>query len=171
MLKETLRSRWFSVALHTGLWLLLLFAAVGLGGRRAPYVEAEADAAAVQMPVPVTRLGGLFASENRPKQVFDPALQSTFATLYFTPPTVPVPIPTTRKVEITYQGYYQPAGGSQRAVMRVADLLVPVTVGGLVVSNLWVAEAAFQTLTLTNSAGQTNVLKMNVKQVVEVPLK
>jgi hypothetical protein len=170
MLKETLRSRWFSIALHAGLWLLLVMVAAGLGGRRSVFTDVTTEATMLTV-VPVAKVERLFAPTNQPKQVFDSSLQSAFATLYFTPPVVPVPVPTTRRLDVTYQGYYQSAGGPLRAMLRAADLLVSVPVGGVVVSNLWVAEATFQTMTLTNSAGKTNILKMNIKQEVEVPLK
>ncbi len=171
MLKETLRSRWFSAALHGGLWLMLLLAVVGIGGRRPQFGEADPGSASVQPPVPVAKMEGLFSPDNWPKQVVDPASQNSFATMYFTPPVVPVPVPTTRRLEITYQGFYLTAGGPTRAMLRAGDQLVSVPLGGLVVSNLWVADAVFQTLTLTNSAGQTNLVALNVKKEVEVPLK
>ena len=56
-------------------------------------------------------------------------------------------------------------------MLQVADKLSSIPVGQSVISNLWVAEAIFQTLTLTNSANQTNLLTLNVKKEVEVPLK
>jgi hypothetical protein len=101
----------------------------------------------------------------------DPDSQNAFATLHFKPPIVPTPPPTTRRVELTYQGYYQSGDGPQRILMRLGKDMVSVPVGGVVVSNLWVASADFKSLSLTNSAGQTNVLAVNVKQDVEVPLK
>jgi hypothetical protein len=171
MLKETLRSRWFSAGLHAGLWLLLVMVVAGLGGRRPQFAETDADPLAVQKPVPVAKLEKLFEPVNWPKHVVDPASQNVFATSHFIPPVVPTPPPTTKRIELTYQGYYQTGDGPQRTLMRLGDALVAVPVGGVVVSNLWVADAGFQTLTLTNSAGQTNVLGLNVKKEVEVPLK
>jgi len=172
MLNETLRSRWFSACLHAGLWLLLLFAVLGIGGRTPIYREGEADPAAVVTPVPVAKMEKLFVATNWPKLVVDAANQNAFATLHFIPPVVPAPPPpTTRKVEITYQGYYEASGGPRRAMMRFGDLLYSIPVGNSVITNLWVADAVFQTLTLTNNAGQTNVLTVNVKKEVEVPLK
>ena len=53
----------------------------------------------------------------------------------------------------------------------MGEKLVGIPVGGIVVTNLFVVEAAMQTLTLTNTAVQTNVLLLNTKQVVEVPIK
>jgi hypothetical protein len=41
----------------------------------------------------------------------------------------------------------------------------------MVATNLFVLDATIQTLTLTNTCSQTNVLALNVKQIVEVPLK
>ena len=171
MLKETLRSRWFSASLHAGLWLLLVLIVAGLGGRRPQFAETDADPLAVQKPVPVAKLEKLFGPDIWPKHVVDPASQNAFATLHFKPPIVPAPPPTTRRVELTYQGFYQTSDGPQRTMLRLGEAMVAVPVGGVVVTNLWVASASFQTLTLTNSAGQTNVLAMNVKQAVEVPLK
>ena len=56
-------------------------------------------------------------------------------------------------------------------MLRFGDTLIGIPVGGSVVSNLFVAEATFKTLTLTNHIAQTNVLTVNVKKEVEVPLK
>lgn len=171
MLNETLRSRWFSAALHGGLWLLLLLAVMGIGGRRPQFSETEADTAALHTPVPVAKMEKLFALDNLPKQVVSADSQNAFATSYFLPPSIPVVPLTMRRVELTYQGYFETIGTPRRALMRFGDQLVSIPVGQLIVSNLGVSEAAFQTLTLTNIAGQTNLLKVNTKQEVEVPLK
>ena len=172
MLSETLRSRWFSACLHAGLWLLLVMTVAGLGGRHARFSEADADPIAVQKPVPVAKLDQLYVTTNRVTRIIDPASQAPFATAHFIPAVAPTPPPpTTRRVEITYQGYFQTTDGPLKTMLRLGDVFVTVPVGGVVVSNLWVASAAFKTLTLTNSAGQTNVVEVNAKQVLEVPLK
>ncbi len=173
MLNATLRSRFFSASLHAGLWVLLLLALVGIGGTRALlFREAAADPAAVNIPVPVARLGQLFAPANWLKQLVDTGGSNQFLTAHFIPTSPPPPPPpTTRKVEVTYQGYYRAAEGPQQAFLRLGDALVRVQVGGLVTTNLFLIEAAPHTATLTNSAAQTNVLKLNTKQEVEVPLK
>ena len=173
MLNATLRSRSFVASLHAGLWVLLLLAIIGIGGTRAlRFHEAEADPAAVNTPVPVSRLEKLFAPSNWPRQLVDPASSTQFATPHFIPTTPPPPPPpTTRKVEVTYQGYYRAAEGPQQAFLRVGDALLRIPVGGVVTTNLYVIEATAQTATLTNSAAQTNLLKLNTKQELEVPLK
>jgi hypothetical protein len=173
MLNETLRSRWFSAGLHAGLWLLLLLAVIGIGGGRAPHFrEAEADPTTVSTPVPVAKLEKLFTPTNWPKNVVDASSLNPFVTTYFMPTNPPPPPPpTTRKVELTYQGFYRTAEGPKYTLLRLGDALVSVPVGGRVVTNLYVIEATLQTLTLTNSAAQTNVLTLNTKKEVEVPLK
>jgi len=173
MLNATLRSRSFSAALHAGLWVLLLLAVIGIGGGRALlFREAQTDPTAVTTPVPVAKLGKLFAPANWPKHLVDAGSSNQFATTHFMPPAPPPPPPpTTRKVELTYQGYYRTADGPQYTLLRLGDALLAVRVGGLVTTNLYVIEATVQTVTLTNSAAQTNVLKLNAKQEVEVPLK
>ena len=173
MLNATLRSRSFSASLHAGLWVLLLLAVIGIGGGRAlQYREAETDPTAVNSPVPVARLEKLFAPANWPKQVVDAGSSNPFATTHFIPTAPPTPPPpTTRKVELTYQGYYRTGEGPNHALVRLGDALLGVPVGDRVTTNLYVIEATAQTATLTNSAAQTNVLKLNTRQEVEVPLK
>ncbi|NOS69076.1 MAG: hypothetical protein HOP33_04015 [Verrucomicrobia bacterium] len=45
-----------------------------------------------------------------------------------------------------------------------------VPTGGRVTTNLFILDPGMQTLTLTNSAAQTNVIMLNTKKEVEVPL-
>jgi hypothetical protein len=180
-LSETLRSRWLSTGLHLGLWLLLL-AVIGSGFRaRGPqFQEAAGNSAAVTNPVPVAKLQLLFAANNFPKSVVNPATLNLFSTPHFIPrnvvapsptPAPAPPPPTTWKVELTYQGYYCSGDGPKYALVRVGEKLINIPVGGVVVTNLMVLDAGVQNLTLTNTAMQTNVLALNAKQVVEVPLK
>jgi hypothetical protein len=172
MLKETLRSRPFSAGLHAGLWLLLLLALIGLRGRAPQFREAAADPSSVTTPVPVAKLEKLFSPTNWPKIVVDAAGLNPFVTTHFIPPPpTPPPPPTTRKIELTYQGFYRTGDGPKHALLLLGDALLDFQVGGLVVTNLFVIDATVETLTLTNSAAQTNVLKLNTKQTVEVPLK
>ncbi len=173
MLNAPLRSRSFSALLHAGLWLLLVLAVIGIGGGRALlFHEAETDPGAVTTPVPVGRLEKLFAPDNWPNPVVDAATLNPFTTRHFMPTAPPPPPPpTTRKVELTYQGFYRTADGPIQALLLLGDALRGIPLGGLVTTNLYVIEATAQTVTLTNSAAQTNVLPVNTKQEIEVPLK
>jgi hypothetical protein len=178
LFNDILRSRWFSSCLHVGLWFLLLLAVIGLGGRTPQFREAAVQPVALTLTVPVARLAGLFVPAKWPKSGVDSAGLNLFATSYFIPPpppppatTPPPPQPTTWKVELTYQGFYRTGDGPNYALLRLGDKLISVPVGGVVVTNLYVAEAALQNLTLTNSAMQTNLIPMNTKREIEVPLK
>ena len=53
----------------------------------------------------------------------------------------------------------------------MGEKMVPIPVGGRVVTNLFVVDATLRTLTLTNTIAQTNVIALNTKQVVEVPIQ
>ena len=172
MLNETLRSRWFAAGLHAGLWLLLLLVVPAIGGKRPRFQEADTDPTAVTTPIPVAKLETVFSPANWQKKIADSTTPNPFATRHFFPPPVPPPVvPTTRKVELAYQGFYQTPGRPKQALIKLGDAFLSVPVGGSVVTNLYVVEATALTLTLTNSAAQTNILALNLKKELEVPLK
>jgi hypothetical protein len=171
MLIQTLKSRWFATVLHGALWLLLALAVLRLRGSSPRFLETTSHTSPAQSPVPVARLEKLFTpeSESRPKPTGETNNPSPFATRHFIPPT-PAP-PTTRKVELTYQGFYQTGEDPKHVFLQVDSALVVSLVGGRIATELFAADAAMQTLTLTNLAGQTNVLMLNTKKTVEVPVK
>ncbi|MCX8107351.1 MAG: hypothetical protein N3G20_00955 [Verrucomicrobiae bacterium] len=88
-----------------------------------------------------------------------------FHTLYFQPP----PPPPTRKVSLQYQGCMFSSKGLGHAYVRVDNTLLILTNGAKVVGDHAISEIGVTTLTLTNSAGVTNVLKFRTKTVLEVP--
>lgn len=181
-LGETLRSRWFSIGLHVGLWLLVLLVVKDSspGGGTLRFSNARATPNA-PLPVPVAKLSGLFARGKSAEAPVASGNPHFFATTHFVPrtppPTVssptapPPPPPTTWKLELTYQGFFRTGDGPKHAILRLPEKLVSIPVGSMVVSNLFVLDATPQTLTLTNTATQTNLLPLNAKQVIEVPLK
>lgn len=173
---KTLRSRGFSFGLHAVLWLLLLLVVLGLGGYAPPFRETRENPSLVTTPVPVAKLQKLFAAINQAELAGNPDASNLFETSYFIPPPPSspppaAPPPTSWKVELTYQGFYRTGDGPKYAVLRLGDKLVSVPEGGCVLTNLFVQEATVHTLTLTNTAIQTNTLALNVKQIVEVPFK
>ncbi len=168
MFNQTLKSRWFVTLLHVGLWTLLALALIRLGSSSPQYVETTSHTVAAQNPVPVARLEHLFDASPGIKSAAG-AGASAFHTTHFVPPTPPPP--TTRKVEITYLGYYQTADDPRRVFLKMDDALLVSTIGGQIATNLFVSNVAMQMLTLTNSAAQTNVIKLNEKKVVEVPIR
>jgi len=169
VITKVLRNRWLAVGVHAGLWLLLYLAVTHLGGRALDAREADASANPPQCPVPVTRLGQLFSPAAWPKSVLDTNTQNPFFTRHFIPPVSPPP--TTRKIEVTYQGFYQAGDGTKHTICKLGDTFIAVPVGGKIATNLFVADATLQALTLTNQAAQTNILPLNAKKELVVPMQ
>jgi hypothetical protein len=170
---QTLRSRWFAACVHGALWLLLYLAVVHLGGQAPVLRDSEAFTPPPESPVPVAKLDGLFSTSIWPHLLAaSNAVANPFLTSYFAPAQVPpVPPPTTTKVELTYLGYYEAATGPKQAVVKLFNSFVISPLGARVASNLFIADVTMQTLTLTNPLAKTNMLTVNKKQDIEVPLK
>ena len=167
-ISRTLRSRWFTGCVHASFWLLLYLAITNLGGRAIEFRSGEPTSIPLQNPVPVSGLEHLFASDAWPKLLVDTNVSNAFMTRYFIPPQAAPP--TTRKIEVTYQGFYETADGPKHAVCKLGDAFVATAVGAKVTANLFIADVTMQSLTLTNSTAQTNVLTLNVKKEIVVPL-
>ncbi len=167
-----LRSRSFALTVHAALWLLLILVILKVGGRAPSFREAESFAVPPKSLAPIARLTSLFEPAQWPKPLPATAESSPFFTRHFVPvPSPAPPPPTTRKIEVTYQGYYEPDGGTRHAIIKVADAFVSVPIGVAVETNYFVAEATMQSLPLTNSAAQTTILPLNTKKEIEVPIK
>lgn len=163
-----MRSRWFVVFVHLCLWVMLYLAAAGIGGKTPDFHESDSFSAPAQSPAPVAVLDQLFAADVWPKWPGDTNAPSAFFTHHFIPAA---PLPSNvRKFELTYQGFYQSGDGPKQTMIRLGDSFLITPIGGRVISNLFVAEATMQTLTLTNPAAKTNILALNQKKEVEVPL-
>jgi hypothetical protein len=72
---------------------------------------------------------------------------------------------------MTYQGFYQSDGGLKQTLVKVGESFIVTPMGGKLLSNLFVAEATMQALILTNPIPRTNVLPLNAKREIEVPLQ
>jgi hypothetical protein len=169
---DSVRSRGFAVAVHLGLWLLLYLAVVGFRAKPPEYQDGDVAAGPAQSPVPVAHLDQLFSS-TAITNIFPPTNVSTlFFTKHFTPaPVAPAAPPTTTKIELTFAGMYQTSDGTPQSLVKFGEQFINSLPGARVASNLFVADITMQTLTLTNPAGQTNLLPLNVKKQIEVPLK
>src|ERR1043165_973712 len=104
-LSQTLRSRWVALSIHAGLWLLLYLAVVNLGGKTPDFRAGTNYSPPPQTPAPVAKLTGLFSTALLPKPAPDTNSFDPFFTSYFAPPALPES--TIKKIEITYQGFYQ----------------------------------------------------------------
>ena len=56
-------------------------------------------------------------------------------------------------------------------MIKIGDSFVITPLGGRVLSNLFAVDATMQTLLLTNPAAGTNLLTLNAKKEVEVPIR
>jgi|SRR4051812_16258087 hypothetical protein len=169
---DTLKSRWFAILVHIGLWVLLIFALIGFSGSTPDFRDTDSLSSIPQTPIPVAGLEQLSSPGTSPKSGHDTNSLNPFFTRHFIPQQAPAPpAPTTRKFDVTYQGFYQAEAGLRQAMVKLGDAFLVTPVGSRMLSNLFVADATHQFLTLTNSAAQTNVLPLNTKKQIEVPIQ
>lgn len=168
---QLLRSRWLALCLHAGLWILLYLGVIALLGKAPDKTEAEGMASQPLEVIPVARLNGLFAPDAWPAINAGSNSFNPFYTTHFIPPVIPAgPPPTTKKIELTYQGFFQTEGGPRRAMVKFGDQFLVAPEGEVLTSHVVVLEATMTTLTLTNPISRTNILPLNVKKEIEVPI-
>ena len=172
LLLQILESRWFVVSVHLGLWVLLYLSLRSVGGKTPAFDEAESFSVPAQSPAPVARLEKLFTPGVWVKSFAETNSLNPFFTRHFIPPHVPAPAPpTTRKIELTYQGFYQTGTNVKQAIIKQGDAFLVTSIGAALATNLFVADATMQSVILTNLAAQTNVLTLNTQKVIEVPIQ
>jgi len=171
-LADILKSRWFAIVVHAGLWILLVLAIMGFSGNLPSFNDTDSSFSAPQSPIPVAGLEQLSSPAAWPKLAENTNNLNPFSTKHFFPPQVaPPPAPTTRKFEVTYQGYYQSENGPLQTMLKLGTNFIIAPVGSRMLSNLFVANATMQFLTLTNTSAKTNVLPLNTPREVEVPIQ
>jgi hypothetical protein len=171
-LLQTFRSKWFATAVHVGLWLVLYLAVTHLGGKTPEVHVVDSSMPPAPGPVPVANMEGLFSPSQWPAPQSPTNAPNPFYTKYFVPVQAPAPPPpTTRKVDVTYQGFYEAGDTVKHVIVKVGDAFVAAVIGAPVTTNLFVADASMQNLMLTNLSGQTNLIILNTKKEIEVPIK
>jgi hypothetical protein len=171
-LTQTLRSRSFAVGVHTALWLLLILVIIKVGGKAPDFRDSESSSTAPRTVAPIAKMVQLFEPAQWPGPLPSTEGSSPFFTRYFVPVASPTPPPpTTKKIEVTYQGYFETSDGPRNAVIKVADVFTVVPVGGSVATIFFVGEASMQSLTLTNPTAPPTILPLNSKKEIEVPVK
>ena len=169
IVKRVLRNRWFTAGIHAGFWLLLYLAVVNLGGKVPDLRDAEGLSTPPHSPVPVAGLERLFSQGVWPKSLTDTNLLNPFVTRYFIPQAPPPP--TTRKIQVAYQGYYQTAAGAKNAIFRVDNLIMVAPIGTRITNDTFIADVTLPLLILTNAAGQTNTVGWNTNREIIIPIK
>jgi hypothetical protein len=134
---------------HAGLWLLLYLAITNLSGKAPEFRDAVAVANPPQGSVPVAGLERLFSPGIWPQSLIDTNRLNPFST--------PAPPPsTTRKIEVTYQGFYQTGDDVKHAIFKLGKASLSAPLGAKPATNLFIVEATMQAMTLTNLSAQTN---------------
>jgi hypothetical protein len=169
IVKRALRNRWFVVGVHAGLWILLYLALTQLRGKAPDFREADAIANPPQSPAPVAGLERLFLPGIWPKTLVQTNMPNPFFTLYFVPP--PPPPPTTRKINVAYQGFSQINEGVKQVGYQLDNVFNTARIGTQIATELFIADATIQALTLTNAAGQTNTVGWNTNKDIIIPIK
>ena len=170
MVKRALKSRWFAAGAHAGLWVLLGLALANLGGRVPELRDADAVTVPLQNTAPVEGLEQLFSPGVWPASLDATNTLNAFSTRHFIPPAPPPP-PTTRKIAVTYLGFYQAGEGPTHTMFKLGEAYQDAPTGTQIATNLFIAKATMEALTLTNLAAQTNILPLNVKKELEVPIR
>jgi len=169
---KAIRSRWLAILTNAGLWILLYLALTGLRGKPPVMHEADGTSAPPQRIVPVGKAELLLNQANWPQLTPATNTDNPFFTKHFIPPPAPPPpAPTTRKIELTYLGFYTSDGSKKQLIVKLADALLVTPLGSKLTANLYAADATALSLTLTNSTPQTNLLQLNVKKELEVPIQ
>jgi hypothetical protein len=189
-LKELLENRWVAILLLASLAVLLAMVATDLG-RKLPHLpRLNYESTLPSDAIPVSRIEKLVSSSETAKWGIVANHQHAFYTKYFEPlpapppATVPAPAPAlepvkpsppptpvTMKVPLIYQGVYQTSDGQKKAFVMLEKKLSVLSPGTKVVADWSIAEISLRTLTLTNSAAQTNILPFNSSKELEIPVK
>jgi hypothetical protein len=169
---KTIRSRGFATCVHVALWFVLYLAVANIGGKTPEFHVSDSLTPPARGPVPIATMDSLFSPSQWPSPSGPTNVPSAFFTTHFVPVPSPVPPPpTTIKVEVTYQGFYQAGDTVKHAIVKVGDIFVAGVAGAPITTNLFIAEASLRNLLLTNLVGQTNLIILNSKKELEVPLK
>lgn len=159
------RTFWFSVLLSVGLVVLLVALLAGLRGKMPALAVPVATPDPLTPPAATGHVERLFSTSSLPRLEMPTNVINPFFTLYFQPP----PPPPTKKVDLLYIGSFETSKGVACGYICVGTNLLILTNGAKVVADHSVRDITVRTVTLTNSAGQTNVLDFNVKKTLEVP--
>ena len=90
ILVQIIRSRWFAIGIHTGLWLLLFLAATKFGAKAPALRDTVPLSAPAQSPAPVAKLERLSSPGIWPRILADTNTTTLFLTRHF----IPQPAPT-----------------------------------------------------------------------------
>lgn len=119
------------------------------------------------------RLGQLFAPAALSEVAPATNLLAPFITAYFQPPPPPPPPPAdikkTRKVTLTYNGFFETSSGEKRAYVLVGETSNLLPLGAPVISDLMISNIQRTQLTLRRAVTQEVAVPFRGSTVVEIP--
>lgn len=174
ILKKLENSRAFLAALMVGGLALLVLVVSNLGGELPNRTELKGRSNSTDVAMLVRKMEATISPATLAASHLATSGVSPFYTTHFQPPAPPTKTPSAvaakpaaKKIQLVFQGVYQTAAGEKKAFVKVGDAMVVGTVGTKVVSDWTIAEIALRTLTLKNSAAQTNILEFKVAKEIE----
>jgi hypothetical protein len=170
-LTTILGNRVLTLSVHVLLWALLYLTVLGLRGSAPPYRESTAASEPARNLKPVVGLHRLYSAAAPPVPA-DTNVMNAFYTRYFMPSPIPAPpSPTTRKIELVYQGFYEAGPGPKQVVVKMGERILISPIGSRLIANLYAAQATITSLVLTNPAAATNMLSLSIGKQIEVPIQ
>lgn len=165
--------RWSTTILTVGLTgMLLVLAAMGMRGSvsSGPKLEYKHT---TQVELLAARRAGFYCdpkmqSSYRPK----PSPTNIFYTTHFQPPSPPPSPkpPTTKTVDVLFQGVFESSNGSIEALVRAGDRLSYFAPGSAIAADWAVASVSLTNLVVTNKALKRLSLPFNQKGAIEIPI-
>ncbi len=157
-----------------GILGLLVFLLVrDLGGQLPTLPRLTPPTTSSQITLTNERLVEIFAPAALLAVAPAPHLPAAFATAYFQPPPPPPPpnpdVKKTRKVALTYNGYFETSAGEKRVFVGVGGATAMLPFGAAVISDLMISNIQRTQLTLMRSGTQAVAVPFRGSTEVEVP--
>lgn len=97
--------------------------------------------------------------------------QSPFFTQYYKAPPQPPPPkkPQTKKLKITFQGFYTPSSEDQKAFIMINDQFKSVSVGEVVIANLYLLSLEKNKIEIGAQKGTPKSIAFRQTTTIEIP--
>ena len=164
---------WSVSALATaGLTLLLVLTIMNMAGAPASQQRVSARVSTGQETAAVRRAG--FHCDPRSfasARAVTPSTNAFYTTAFLppAPPANPKP-PTSKTVEVVYQGVFESSSGTREALVRVTETTTYLRLGSTLASDWAVASISLRELVVTNRSHRTVTLPFSRKTSLEVPI-
>jgi len=172
MLSTLESNKGFTVILLGAAIVLLILATAGLDSQLLVFNTRESGTNSLKNAA-IDRYAELFASKYYTNFVAGEKDHDVFSTTYFNKPKPePKPKPPgTRSVVLTFMGSIENSRGEITAFLSVDAQLKKLVIGDNIVDDWHLAGVTNQSLTLTNSEPQTNVIGFEKTLKLDVPIR